>query len=155
MSIFDFKTKASKDKNVDKKSASVKSAVKKETKKSATKDLYVGTEKVGNVKNSDKKSASLNYKYAYKVLIKPLVTEKASVLGVQNKYVFEVAKNTNKIEVAKAINYVYGVTPKSINIIRVGGKQVRTGRTVGKRKDWKKAVVTLQKGESIKVYEGV
>ena len=73
----------------------------------------------------------------------------------ENKYFFEVKKDANKIEIAKAINDVYGVKPVSVNIMRVGGKKVRRGRTFGKRKDWKKDIVTLKKGESIKVYEGV
>ena len=72
-----------------------------------------------------------------------------------NKYFFEVAKNANKIEVAKAIQEIYGVKPVSVNIIRMQGKKVGQGRTRGKRKDWKKAIITLKKGESIKVYEGV
>ena len=63
--------------------------------------------------------------------------------------------NANKIEIAKAVNDVYGVKPVSVNIIKTKGKKTRSGRVTGKRKDWKKAVVTLKKGESIKIYEGV
>ncbi len=92
---------------------------------------------------------------AYRVLIRPLITEKAANLGSENKYVFEVAEDANKIEIAKAVDEVYGVKPISINIIRVKGKSVRHGRKTGKRKDWKKAIVMLPEGKSINIYEGV
>lgn len=167
MGIFDFKTKKEEDKKTDKKSDKVKSVVKKTEKvveKENMKDLYSDT-KTSKTKTADtstklstgkKKTQSGNKdNNAYKTLVRPLITEKASVLGGQNKYVFEVAKSTNKIEIAKAIDVVYGVKPISVNIVRVGGKKVRSGGTVGKRRDWKKAIVTLPKGKSIKVYEGV
>ncbi|NIA18342.1 MAG: 50S ribosomal protein L23 [Actinobacteria bacterium] len=109
----------------------------------------------GKKATEDKKDGKRKYGNAYKVLVKPLVTEKASVMGTLNKYFFAVAIGANKIEIAKAVQDVYGVKPISVNIIRMQGKSVRHGRTMGKRKDWKKAIVTLKKGESIKVYEGV
>ncbi len=92
---------------------------------------------------------------AHQILIKPLVTEKATNLGTENKYVFAVARNTNKIEINKAIQELYGVTPVAVNIINLGGKKVRYGRVEGKTKKWKKAVITLREGETIKVFEGV
>lgn len=92
---------------------------------------------------------------AYRVLIKPLVTEKAANLGAQNKYVFAVAETANKIEVAEAVAMVYGIKPLSVNIVRVKGKQVRYGRIRGERKDWKKAIVMLPAGKTINIYEGV
>ncbi len=92
---------------------------------------------------------------AFRVLLKPMVTEKASVLGSLNKYVFEVATKTNKIEVAKAIRQVYGVSPVNVRIISMKGKAVVSKRIKGRRKDWKKAIVTLPKGSHINVYEGV
>jgi large subunit ribosomal protein L23 len=92
---------------------------------------------------------------AYKVLVRPLATEKSTALVSQGKYFFEVSVDANKLEVAKSISEVYGVTPKSVNILNVEGKTVRRGRIKGKRKDWKKAVVTLKAGETINIYEGV
>ncbi|MDD5032006.1 MAG: 50S ribosomal protein L23 [Patescibacteria group bacterium] len=89
------------------------------------------------------------------MLLKPLVTEKATNLGVLNKYVFAVSPKANKIEIAEAIKAVYGVKPVGINIIKGEGKTVRSGRTFGKRKDWKKAIVALPAGKTIKIYEGV
>jgi large subunit ribosomal protein L23 len=115
------------------------------------KDLYATDAKKEKSATKAKKGISL----AYKILVKPLVTEKATDLSGQNKYVFIVDINANKIEVAKAITEVYGVNPTNVNIIKMKGKQVSRGRVVGRRKDFKKAIVTLKKGETIQVYEGV
>ncbi|MFH1255621.1 MAG: 50S ribosomal protein L23 [bacterium] len=120
------------------------------------KDLYsaegAAKKESAGVKGVEKKPAAGN---AYKVIIKPLVTEKVSGLGALNKYVFAVAKNTNKIEIAKAIKEVYGIKPTAVNIVRMIGKKARYGRIAGRRKDWKKAIVTLPEGQTIKIYEGV
>jgi len=92
---------------------------------------------------------------AYRVLVSPLVTEKATALHAENKYVFIVANDANKISVAQAIQSVYGVSPRKINISNIKGKAVSRGNVRGRRSDWRKAVVTLVKGETIKIYEGV
>ena len=92
---------------------------------------------------------------AYKILIKPLVTEKAATLSAHNKYVFMVDRDANKISVAQAVLAIYKVKPLSVNIINVGGKKVTRGKVTGQRKDWRKAIVTLPKGKTISVYEGV
>ncbi|NQT50038.1 50S ribosomal protein L23 [Candidatus Kuenenbacteria bacterium] len=92
---------------------------------------------------------------AYKVLIRPLVTEKATDLADLNKYCFVVPISTNKSEVAKKIINVYGVKPVKINFIRQKGKRVRHGRTFGKTKDYKKAIITLALEDKIDLYEGV
>ncbi len=127
--------------------------VKKTTSKAkapvATKDLYATeNEKTG----TGAKKTSSN---AHKVLVKPLITEKAADLGHLNKYVFMVDVDANKVEVAKAILAIYGVKPTSVNIINNKGKQITRGRIAGRRKDWRKAIVTLPKGKSISIYEGV
>lgn len=144
-------------KEVVKKSAKVDSDKKQaEKKKQSMKDLYSeGKPTVVTTKDTKKGKKVRKYGNAYRVLIRPLVTEKATNLGAENKYVFEVARNANKIEIAKAITEVYGVKPTGINIIKLRGKNVRYGRVTGRRKDWKKAIVTLPSGQSIKVYEGV
>lgn len=94
-------------------------------------------------------------KDAYKVLIRPLVTEKATDLAVLNKYCFEVAQNANKIEIKKAIKSLYGLEPVDIKIINLRGKRIRYGRVSGKKKNWKKAIITLKQGDKIEIYEGV
>lgn len=102
-----------------------------------------------------KKAKSENTKNAYKVLIKPLVTEKGTYLASENKYLFEVAGGTNKVEIKKAIHALYGVSAIKVNVILKEGKNVRYGKTSGTTKSTKKAIVTLKEGQSIQVYEGV
>jgi large subunit ribosomal protein L23 len=123
-----------------------------EEKKESMKSLY---EKEQLKKSVKTKKSDSRYTGAYRVLIKPLVTEKATALGVNNKYVFIVNIKTNKLEVAKAIYAVYGVKPVAVNIVKMKGKAVTRGRIKGKRKDFKKAIVTLAKDQQIQVYEGV
>lgn len=89
------------------------------------------------------------------VLVKPLVTEKVSYLSQYGQYGFEVSSKANKIEIAKAVERAYGVKPVSINIIRVRGKNIRSGKTSGMTKKWKKAIVTLKPGDKIELHEGV
>jgi len=92
---------------------------------------------------------------AYRVLLRPIVSEKGSHLGAENKYLFEVDYHANKIEIAKAINSAYGIKPVKINVIKMAGKVVRRGRVTGRRKNWKKAIVTLPAGKTIQIYEGI
>jgi large subunit ribosomal protein L23 len=133
-----------------------KKDVKKTAKKSSMKDLYSSTKTSTRKVASNKKAKDVKTDgSAYRVLVKPLITEKAADLGAQDKYVFEVSVRSNKIEVAKAIDEVYGVMPIAINIINMKGKLKRQGRKIGKRKNWKKAIITLPKGKTINVYEGV
>jgi len=125
-------------------------------KKISMKDLYDSDGKVKEVKTSKKGEVkSTKFSEGYKVLVKPLITEKAAQMNTVNKYIFEVGIKSNKISVAKVIEQVYGVKPEQVNIINQQGKVVRKGRTSGKRKNWKKAIVTLPKGKSIQIYEGV
>ncbi len=130
-------------------------AVKEEKETVSMQDLYsetaTKTVKVAGAKI--KKEAKANE--AYRILVKPLITEKATNLGVQDKYVFVVSLKANKIEVAKAVEAIYGVKPVKVNIANVSGKKVTRGKIRGQRKDWRKATVTLPKGQTIKIYEGV
>jgi len=89
---------------------------------------------------------------AYAVLVRPQITEKATMLASSGKYVFRVNPQANKSEIKKAIEKVYDVHVKKINIINVRGKKRRYGAVLGRTKDWKKAVVTVAPGERI---EGV
>jgi len=122
------------------------------TARASMKELYGGSQ-TGDKKEGATKSG--NYREAYRILVKPLLTEKATVAGSLNKYYFAVSRDANKIEVAKSVEQVYGVKPTSVNMVNMKGKDVRYGRRAGRRKDWKKAVVTLPAGKSIKVYEGI
>ncbi len=92
---------------------------------------------------------------AYKILLKPLITEKATDLSAQNQYAFIVPKRSNKIEIAKTIEHVYGVNPVKVRVMNFSGKMVRYGKVMGKTKGWKKAIVMLKPEDKIEIYEGV
>ncbi len=83
------------------------------------------------------------------VLVKPRVSEKANLLSNNGKYIFEVHRNANKISVKKAVEQAYAVKVTQVNIITMEGKKRSYGRTSGKMSDFKKAVVTLKKGDKI------
>lgn len=93
--------------------------------------------------------------FSHRLLIRPLVSEKGAYLQAANKYLFEVARTANKITVQNAIEQLYDVKVIKVNILNQDGKKVRVGRIRGKRKAWKKAVITLQPGQRITTVEGV
>ena len=101
------------------------------------------------------KQAGTGASQAYRILVKPLITEKATNLNASDKYVFVVSPSANKISIAAAIFAIYGVKPRRVNLMNVLGKKVARGKVRGQRSNWRKAIVTLKKGEAIKVYEGV
>ena len=88
------------------------------------------------------------------VLIRPLITEKTSMMMQENKYAFQVALNANKVEIRQAVEQIFDVKVLSVNTVRVLGKIKRMGRTQGKRSDYKKAIVKLAEGNTIPVFEG-
>lgn len=87
------------------------------------------------------------------IIIRPLITEKSTTLMAEGKYVFEVAKAANKIEIAKAISQIFNVKVASVNTVNVEGKVKRMGRSIGKRSGYKKAIVKLAAGETIEFFE--
>lgn len=93
---------------------------------------------------------------AYKILKRPLVTEKTQNQKDDNNSVsFQVAKDANKIQIAQAVKAVYGVDVVSVHTMIMHGKVKRVGRNFGKLPNWKKAVVTLAEGDTIDFFEGV
>lgn len=90
---------------------------------------------------------------AYRVLRRPLITEKSASLASEGVYVFEVNPSCGKVEVKHAIKELYGILPRRVNVVAMGGKRVRFGRRHGVRHDWKKAFVFLKKGETIDVFD--
>jgi len=88
------------------------------------------------------------------ILVRPLITERTTQLMAEGKYVFVVAKATNKIEIAKAVSEIFKVKVAKVNTVNVLGKKKRMGRTQGKRPDYKKAIVKLAPGETIEFFEG-
>lgn len=91
----------------------------------------------------------------FDVLIRPIITEKTTLLMQENKYTFQVPLTANKVEIRKAVESIFNVKVEKVATIRVLGKTKRMGRTMGKRSDYKKAIVTLKAGESITLFEGV
>jgi large subunit ribosomal protein L23 len=90
------------------------------------------------------------------ILVKPLVTEKShDQLDKLGAYSFVVSNDANKIEIASAVEKQFNVKVKSVRTMRYAGKQKRVGRHVGRKASWKKAVVTLEPGNTIEIFEGV
>lgn len=92
----------------------------------------------------------------YDIVIKPLITEKSMEDMSEGKYTFEVAKNANKSEVKKAVEEIFGVKVEKISTMNVRGKKKRMGRFVGRRRDWKKAIIKLtEDSKPIEFFEGM
>lgn len=89
------------------------------------------------------------------IILKPVITEKAAAIMADNKYVFKVRLDANKTQIKDAIETIFGVTVTRVNTVRMRGKEKRMGKYVGRRSDYKKAVVELKEGDSIKVFEGL
>ena len=94
---------------------------------------------------------------AHDIIIRPIITERSMAGAQQKKYTFEVAKNANKIEIAKAIAEVFdGVKVAKVNTMHVRGRMRRQGRFEGYTPSWKKAIVTLtEDSKSIEFFEGM
>ena len=93
-----------------------------------------------------------NNKY---ILRRPIITEKASWMQEKsNKYVFEVDKDCNKIEIGKAVEAEFNVSVLNVHTFNTHGKVRSRGRFKGRRPDWKRAIVQLQEGDTIEFFEG-
>jgi large subunit ribosomal protein L23 len=88
-------------------------------------------------------------KDATEIIIRPLLTEKSTLLQRENKYTFEVARTATKIEIEKAIELLGRCEVEKVNTLVVKGKVRRTRRGTGRTPDWKKAVVTLKPGQAL------
>ncbi len=92
----------------------------------------------------------------YQIIKRPLITEKGTRQKEQvNQLIFEVDRRANKILVRNAIENIFKVKVLSVRLMNVKGKERRVGRNVGRKADWKKAIVRLAPGESIEFFEGV
>lgn len=92
----------------------------------------------------------------YDIIKRPLVTEKTNIQKEDsNQVTFEVDTRANRIEIKRAVEQIFKVKVAKTRTVNVKGKLKRRGRIVGKRKDWKKAIVTLYPGERIDFFEGV
>ncbi len=95
-------------------------------------------------------------KAARDIIVRPLLTEKGAALKDRgNKYLFQVDRRANKIEIKEAIEEIFEVHVTSVRTVHIPGKRKRMGRFEGTRPDWKKAIVTIREGETIELFEGV
>jgi large subunit ribosomal protein L23 len=95
-------------------------------------------------------------KESYKIVKRPVITEKANVAKEeQNQVVFEVSRHANKVDIAKAIEDLFGVKVVKVRTELQIGKRKRLGRHIGYTQTWKKAVVTLREGDKIDFFEGL
>ncbi|HEX8362655.1 MAG TPA: 50S ribosomal protein L23 [Longimicrobium sp.] len=90
------------------------------------------------------------------VIVRPIITEKShGLLDRLGAYSFVVDRAANKIEIAKAVETLFNVKVSTVRTMNYAGKPKRMGRFIGKKVNWKKAVVTLQEGDTIELFEGV
>ncbi|MBA4179737.1 MAG: 50S ribosomal protein L23 [Anaerolinea sp.] len=93
--------------------------------------------------------------HPYGVLLRPIITEKTTVLTGLDKYVFEVDLRANKNQIKEAVEIAFSVRVAEVNTMKMKGKPKRFGRKVTSRPDWKKAIVTLVHGDKIELFEGI
>ena len=95
-------------------------------------------------------------KQYYDIIIEPIITEKSNIQKeLAQQVTFKVPVNATKIQVRQAVEKVFGKKVVDVHTITMKGKVKRLGRFMGKRPDWKKAIVTLKPGERIDFFEGV
>ncbi|MDD4237540.1 MAG: 50S ribosomal protein L23 [Desulfotomaculaceae bacterium] len=91
----------------------------------------------------------------YRVLRKPMVTEKSTSLLQDNKYTFEVDLKANKTEIKQAVESLFKVKVEKVNTMHVKGKLKRVRQIQGRTPERKKAIVTLKQGDKIEIFEGM
>ncbi len=95
----------------------------------------------------------MNY---HAIIKRPVISEKSTMQKeVSNQISFEVDRKANRIEIKKAIQSLFSVQVDAVRTLQIKGKYKKRGRIIGKRKDWKKAIVTLKPGERIEFFEGI
>jgi len=132
MAIFDF---------LKKKPAPTKPAKIEEPKKEVKKE----------VKKEIKKSKKTGFNLSWRVLKEPHISEKATDLTKENKYIFRIFPKVNKNEIKKAVENLYGVDVLDVKVINLPRKQKRRGRVTGWRKGYKKAIVKIKEGQKIEL----
>ena len=92
----------------------------------------------------------------YQVIKEPHITEKGNLQKeLFNQITFKVDKRANKVEIRKAVEMLFKKKVLEVNTIKMDGKKRRVGRNIGKKPDWKKAIVKLAPGENIEFFEGM
>ncbi len=128
------------------------------TQKTEDETKKVAPKKAASKKVAPKKVAlpvsSKNSAYA-DILLRPMVTEKVHAISTSGQYAFFTNYDVNKFEIKKAVEQIYGVHVKSVSTSRVKPKKRVRGKDVGYTRRLKKAIVSLRKGETIALFEGV
>lgn len=97
----------------------------------------------------------MNLQKAREIILSPIVTEKSTIMReAENKYVFQVDRNANRIEIAKAVERLFTVKVVKVSMLRRRGKLKRLGRFTGRKSATKRAICTLAEGEKIELFEG-
>lgn len=112
-------------------------------------------EKPKTTNPAGKKMMKREENIAHRIILEPIISEKSTMLGVENKYVFKVIRNSSKFQIKEAIEGYYGVKVTGVNTIKIPPKKRIHGRYVGYKKGYKKAIVKLRQGDTIGVAEGV
>ena len=89
---------------------------------------------------------------AREIIIRPVISERSFDMQEYNRYTFEVDKRANKIEIAKAVEEIFGVKVKKVNTVNVKPKKKRVRYVAGMTRTWKKAIVTLAEGDTIELF---
>ncbi|MPQ42787.1 50S ribosomal protein L23 [Clostridium tarantellae] len=92
---------------------------------------------------------------SHDIIRKPVITEKSMAAMAENKYTFIVHIAANKVQIKRAVEEVFNVKVEDVKTMRVEGKTKRVGVHIGKRADYKKAVITLAEGSNIEFFEGM
>ncbi|MDD4989915.1 MAG: 50S ribosomal protein L23 [Candidatus Pacebacteria bacterium] len=156
MSLFKRKKKEEeqdikKEKKREEKLAKIREAKKKEKKEKPGKEKKAVEKKLEVIKPQSTKAKKDEVKTAPGVLSQPQITEKATLLQESNQYIFRVFLHSSKPEVRKSVEEVYGVNVEKIRIVNVRRKRKRLGRTTGWKQGYKKAIVSLRKGQTIEI----
>ncbi|MBI2670233.1 MAG: 50S ribosomal protein L23 [Candidatus Yanofskybacteria bacterium] len=91
--------------------------------------------------------------HSYRVVLSPHISEKGTVLGEQNKYIFKVTENANKIDIKKAVGNLYKVEVAEVRVLHMPSKHRQVGRHEGRKPGFKKAIVTLKEGSKIDIVQ--
>ena len=91
----------------------------------------------------------------HRTIVRPLISEKSSAAyQARGEYTFEVHPDSTKPQIRTAIEQLFGVKVTGVWTLNVRGKEKRMGKTVGRRPNWKKAIVKLREGDTIEIFEG-
>lgn len=156
MALFDiFKKKEKKEEPKKEKKLKREDKLEEKKKKIIKKDKTTEKKKAEKTEKSEEiaydKKEKKEIITAPTILRSPHIAEKSGRLAEMNQYVFKVYPQTNKTEIKKAVEEVYGVDVLKVKMITISKKQIRVGKTFGWRKGYKKAIVLIKKGQSIEI----